>query len=116
MQIERHPLEGAAGSAEPPVQPPSHPVEAPRVRKKHARVPRAVGIAKAPEPAEGAAPMDAEPPEALVAGGSATAPAPEAGGRAAAPETPQHEEDIEADIVDLPSLIQAYKKPVTGWF
>ena len=60
--------------------------------------------------------MDIEPPHALVAGGIAAAPAPEAGGCAAAPEVPRPEEDIESETVDLPSLLQAYKKSDMGWF
>ena len=52
VQVERPPIEGAAGSAEPPMQA----AEAPRVQKRPARAPRAAGSAVAPKVEEGAVP------------------------------------------------------------
>ena len=88
-QVLQPPQEGATGSAEPQRQIPP-PKAVPKVKKKPAKAPGAVGIAEAPEPAEGPAPMDVEPAETPVAAGSAAAPG------------LLREENVEADIIDLP--------------
>ena len=101
-QVPRPPQEGASGSAEPQRQAPP-PKAVPKVKKKPARVPGAVGIAEAPEPAGGPAPVDVEPAEVPVVAGSATTPG------------MPREENIEAEFIDRPSLIQAYKRADIGW-
>ena len=73
------------------------------MKKKPAKAPEAVGIVEAPESAAGPAPMDVEPIRT-----------PEVAGRAASPEM-LREENTEADIIDLPSLTQAYKRADIGW-